>query len=335
MAITSIGYPTDIGKTNVDWASIQNTLGRLYFTGGGNSLLVKPKSNGTRQVTIGVGRFGGCGIYDYNDTEATVALPTVSSGTKYFMVVARRNWNSGSVGTTFAVIDAGTNNATLPERNADGGVAGGSGIDDQPLALVPLTAGNTVPGTPIDLRARCQLGTIFDANSELVLQYMQSVGVQVCVNDDVTWTRLSSGWTPDREVVRSGGGSNPLNLQAGTGFTATSAGLVSKGSRAGHLRQLLIVLHKGGNSVTFGPSGGVASGDRTMATVGNIQWQPKADVPGVTFEYISDNNATYVGYARYTTQGNLIIISGAPNTTIKGSSGSDWSVRAQISFIEE
>ena len=341
MTITSTGYPTDIGKTNIDWALMHLTLGRPYWTSG-SAVRVTPKTDGTRQVNISAGSFGGMGIYDYNNSVASLTLPSVSSGTRWFGIGAERNWNNGSVGTSFVVFGSGaTSNATIPTRDADGTTAGGSGKDVQPLALVPLTAGDTVPGTPIDLRAITYGGNIYVAKDERVLQYLGHAGQQDVIGN-VTWTHDGFGWSPDREVVRSGPGyGNPLGVASGGTGWATVSELVSKGTRDGNVRQLLLVARKSGGDIVIGAAGNVSGGDLTALSVTNTQWRPPHDIPGVQFEYKSNatggsTSGTFGGTARYTTNGNLIIISGTPNTRIDSmSQGEGWTIRAQIQWIQE
>lgn len=339
MTISSVGYPTDVGKTNVDWARMQLGLGTRYWVYVDSHAKVAPKTDGTRQVTISAGILGGCGIKDELDVDEVVTLPPVASGKKWFLIVARRNWNTGSVGTTFTYIDAGTSSATLPTMNQDGLNASGNGLDDQPLALVPLSAGDTVPGAPIDVRViGASARGIYYAASEIVLQYNNYAGMQIQIGN-VLWMRGLSNWEPSREILRSGPGlGNPLVVaSAGTGW-ATASELLSKGTRDGNHMQLILVARKASTAFVFDGSGNVSGGDLSAITVGNLAWRPPHDIPGVEFEYFGDNNATFGGTARYTTSGNLIVVSGSPNTRIPvraANADPGWSLRAQISWIRE
>jgi hypothetical protein len=318
MAIESIGYPGQITPGPL-WGQMQQGLGRRYWVKSPSDCKVTPRSNGTRQVNIAAGWIGGCGIVDHNTSTATVTLPTVSSGTRWFAVYARRNWNSGSVGTTFVADSTPlTATDTLPDRNTDGdGSDGGSGIDDQPLALVPLTAGATVPGTPIDLRvfSSGEAGLMV-ASSELVLQYMNNVGDMIRIGN-TTWSRLinASGapiWEQDPEIVRSGPNyGNPLKINGAAGWTTVSQ-LESRGIRTGNDMKILFQARRTGATLSF-PIGSAA--DDPILTVGNTAWRPPYTVP-FAFQYVAASGATYGGFAKYTTAGEVQLISVTYDTTI-------------------
>ena len=301
----AVGYPTDIGDTNIDWAQMQWGLGARYWVRADGDLQVTPKTDGTRQVNISVGYGGGCGVVDHLTATKVVTLPTVTSGTRWFLIVARRNWNTGSVGTTFTYIDAGTSASALPTLNVDGVTAGGTGLDDQPLAMVPLTAGDTVPGTPIDVRViGASARGILLAKSELALQYQYYAG-QVVKIGNTTFTRLLDGsWDRDPDVVRSGPGyGNPLGVASGGTGWATVSELVSKGTRSGNERQLLLVARKSGGDIVIGAAGSVSGGDLVAVSVSNTDWRPPHDLPFVGFEYVSNATAgstpgTFGGTAR-------------------------------------
>jgi hypothetical protein len=318
MAIDSIGYPGTIAP-GPKWAQAQMGLGRRYWAKSPSDCKVTPKTDGTRQVNISAGWIGGQGIVDHNLATFVVALPTVSSGTRWFPIYARRNWNAGSIGTTFVSGATGLTSAdVLPSRNTDGdGSGGGTGLDDQPLALVPLTAGATVPGTPIDLRvfASAEAGPMV-ASSEMVLQYMNNVGDQIRIGN-TTWTRVinSSGapvWDRDPEIVRSGPNlGNPLKVNGKPGWLTVSV-LECKGTRTGNDMKLLLQARRGGATLDF-PNGG-ASSDPIM-TVGNTDWQPPNNVR-FPFSYVTATGATYGGFAVYTTAGEVQLVSVTPGTSI-------------------
>src|SRR5690242_2620347 len=180
--INSIGYAGTIGPNDV-WAQLQAILGARYTVSGPGDARVTSVSTGTREVTVAAGSIGGQGILDQITSDVTVQLPTVASGTEWFLIVARRTWGLTQA-TSLTWIDAGSS-ATIPARNTTPGT-----IDDQPLALVPLTAGSTAPGTPIDLRVigASKTGPAI-AFSTLALSYYDDPGAQVRIGTDV-WTRV-------------------------------------------------------------------------------------------------------------------------------------------------
>lgn len=184
MAIQSWGYPSTISPGPV-WANLQLGLGRRYMVAAQTDLAVTAVAGGTRQISISGGYASGWGVLDFFDAPYVLALPVVTSGTKWFMVVLRRTHGTTNA-TTVVAIDAGTSGALLPTRNTNRGV-----LDDQPIAMVPLTAGDTVPGTPIDLRVMGADTGEIAAKSDLVLQYMQGIGVRIRING-ILWTRVAN-----------------------------------------------------------------------------------------------------------------------------------------------
>ena len=199
MTITSLGYAGTIAP-HAPWAQYQQSLGHDYMVAGVDALKVSVVTGGTRQLSIASGMAGGKGILD-TVTSETVQLPTVASGTNWFLIVLRRTWGLTKA-TTLEVINAGTDPSILPARSMNPGV-----VDDQPLALVPLAAGSNTPGAVVDLRV---IGThakgIYLAFDERVLQYMLQPGVHVRIGLTV-WSRVlnSTGtgytWVKDTAAV--------------------------------------------------------------------------------------------------------------------------------------
>ena len=149
MAITSIGYPGTIAPGE-DWANLQRALGKHLAVDEPHAFRVTASSTGTRQVKVaGPGRAMGEGILD--ELDATVempSLPSVPSGSKYFLIVLNRHWDddSGGFRSELGYIE-GTAARAIPAYVKTPGV-----LSQQPLALVRITAGNTVPTEIVDLR---------------------------------------------------------------------------------------------------------------------------------------------------------------------------------------
>src|SRR5690606_19607196 len=106
MAITSYGYAGTVAPNEV-WARMQYGLGRRYWVYDGNDCIVSPSTTTVRGVSVAPGWLGGWGILDHITSAETVQLPTVPSGTSYFLIVARRSWGTNQA-TTIEYIDAGT-----------------------------------------------------------------------------------------------------------------------------------------------------------------------------------------------------------------------------------
>lgn len=181
MVMTSVGYPGPI--TAVVWPDLADSLGKEYTVGGALDWRVTSLSNGQLQASVAAGMGAGHGVRDVETVARTVTFdPQTSSGVRYDVVVARRTWGTTKA-TTFAVIKGGATPAgSIALRNSTPGV-----LDDQPLAVVPISFGSSNPGTPIDVRVwQANGGAV--ANDDLVLQYVNDPGSRILINGRV-WHR--------------------------------------------------------------------------------------------------------------------------------------------------
>jgi hypothetical protein len=145
MALQISGFDGSVVES--DWAALSNNTGSRYSVGGGTDFQVTPRSAATLTSNVAVGTAYGCGVKVTNDAQITVIHTTApNSGTRWDAVVLRRNW-SGTGGTATVVVIAGGATRSMPTRNNTPGV-----LDDQVLALVPINAGQSIPGTPVDCR---------------------------------------------------------------------------------------------------------------------------------------------------------------------------------------
>lgn len=206
MTITSVGYAGDI--TDANWRRMATaTIGALYGVDDFASWRVTV-GTGDRALRVAAGGAFGLGVRDVSDAPITVAGATVATGSRWDLVVARRNWGTK---VTSVVIIAGTAVKALPARNVGFGA-----LNDQPLALVRFAAGQTAAQEIIDLR--CIPGdaglVAFDSLSR---SYLDRVGTQVRIGDFL-WARTvdaagSPAWsyvdvTPDTgwmEITRDNG----------------------------------------------------------------------------------------------------------------------------------
>lgn len=134
--------------TEVEFAQLARLLGAPYAADGPDDCKVTVVAGADRTVQIAPGTIYGHGVRSVNDAPITVQLPVIASGTRWDLIAARRDWQPPS-GTCVAVSVQGTAQTTLPAgREAEPGV-----LDDQPLALVQVTAGQTLPTKVVDLRA--------------------------------------------------------------------------------------------------------------------------------------------------------------------------------------
>lgn len=209
MTIQSVGYGGDIDE--VAWAQIVPMMGgRLYGVRGANDWRATI-GTADRSVVVGTGTGFGCGIRDVNTEPVTVTLGAVSSGTRWDLICAKRNWSTNA--TTFTVIP-GTNVQELPARTTTPGEE-----DDQPLYLAKVEAGKSQVSELIDLRVWGGDGGAI-ARHILALQYLSQLGTAVFI-DGVVWRRTLNG---DGNAVWL---RTPVQPQGGQAEGLTSGGIVS------------------------------------------------------------------------------------------------------------
>lgn len=143
MAITSYGYDGTVLEAG--WAKLSGYLGKTYAVGSTADWLVTAVAGSDRTVKVAVGDGFGRGVLDVSNTEVTLQAAVLASGVRWDTVIARRTWATNT--TVFLIITGTATLAIAAGLNANPGV-----VDDQVLALVQITAGQTVPTEVIDLR---------------------------------------------------------------------------------------------------------------------------------------------------------------------------------------
>lgn len=149
MALTPYGFTGSIN--NVQWAKVTEYFGAKRLVDGVNDFKVETVIGQDRTVRILGGtpsapaRAFAHGVLVEADANETVQLPTISGGSRWDLVVLRRNWQTSSV--SIAVVQGGSAQVEPAERNKTPGT-----IDDQPLALVRVTAGSQLPTQILDWR---------------------------------------------------------------------------------------------------------------------------------------------------------------------------------------
>lgn len=145
MTITSKGYDGTVSET--DFARMARNLGAAYAVEGAGDWRVTAVAGQDRTVAIAAGAGYGHGVRNVSDTVQTLQLAVAAAGSRWDLVAARRDWQPPGGATTFVKIE-GTGARLLPTgRNVGPGV-----LDDQPLALVQITAGQSLPTAIVDLR---------------------------------------------------------------------------------------------------------------------------------------------------------------------------------------
>lgn len=192
MAITSYGYTGAVN--NVQWAGMAGSLGFDYVAKGPNDCKASAVGSATRTVRIAAGVIAGGGVIDYVSTPVDIALPNVTTGSRWYLIVAERTWQTTNA-TVFTYV-AGTGVKQIPGRTTGFGTK-----DQQPIALVRIAAGQSIPAEVVDLRVVGSNNGVMIGFDALALQYLDTAGTVVRIGG-VDWTRSisSSGalvWEPD------------------------------------------------------------------------------------------------------------------------------------------
>lgn len=180
---TSLGYGGTIEEDGLALASLE--WGKQYGVGTAGAWAPSVVAAADRTVQFAAGPLFGVGIRDEIPNPLTIQLDSIGSGSRVDLLIARRNW-SGTGGTTSITAVPATSSGDIP-----GGLNHNVGaLDDQPLALYQVTAGQSLPTLIADLRVwQANGGTV--AVSEKVLQYLNAPGTQITIGDTV-WTRVMS-----------------------------------------------------------------------------------------------------------------------------------------------
>lgn len=152
MAVTFVSSFYDGPTTEKQRA--ETWMGPQYGVRGAGDWAVTAVSGSDRTVSIAAGSGFGHGLADTTTTNDTIQLDTIASDSRWDMIAVRRNWQPVNGGPTSFVKINGSSVEALPAvGTADTAWNRRPGImDDQPLALVRVTAGQTQPSAIIDLR---------------------------------------------------------------------------------------------------------------------------------------------------------------------------------------
>lgn len=243
MAITSVGYDGSVNETQ--WAQLIPLVGSSHYgVAGAEDWKVTPHATMDRGVNIAVGKGWGHGILDTSDATVSLQGGTVPAGIRWDCVVARRNW-SGTGGTTQFLLIPGTGTKQIPSRNTTPGT-----LDDQPIALVQFSAGQTAPTAIVDLRCWGRNGGM-TAKDDLAMTYLKEPGSSISING-TTWNcaldangnaSWSTGSVMGRIPLFGGavsalaGSSNPQTLiDGGTQFLIQAGSNVNWSDASGYAR---------------------------------------------------------------------------------------------------
>lgn len=233
MAVTFIshGYDTTTANpyTESAWANAHPSIGLARY--GVRSPLhwkVTAVSGQDRTVSINAGEGYGTGVTDKTFDNETIQLDTISSGSRWDLIAVRRDWTPTGGESKFVKVNGGATKTIPGGRNS---VAGN--IDDQPLALVQVTAGQTQPTAIVDLRTWAGEGGGVVANDDLVRSFLNATGTMLQING-VNWVRrVGANDTPEWFEENSTGAWVPLTLGTGwanNGGTVAAARLLAGGT---------------------------------------------------------------------------------------------------------
>ena len=181
MSITSVGYDGTINE--VQFAKLAPLLGSDYSVGGPTDWKVEVVAGQDRTIRILPGSGYGQGVLDTADAQETLQLGAIASGSRWDLVVARRDWQPPGGTTAFAAVQGAAAQAIPAGRIVGPGVQ-----DDQPIALVQVTAGQTLPTAVVDLRCWHGNGGVVAATTD-ALAYLTRLGSVIFVGA-VAWIRL-------------------------------------------------------------------------------------------------------------------------------------------------
>lgn len=237
MAIISAGYDGTVDE--VQWASMIKRVGSSdYGVVHPTGLKVTAAAGADRTVNIAAGQCWGHGVHDTSDSVVSVQLDPITTGTRWDLIVVRRDW-TGAGGLTTITAVKGTSTKAIPAAR----LIGPGTTDDQPLALVQLTAGQTLPTAVVDLRCWSSNGGVH-AMDILALGYLDMIGSTVFINGQ-TWHRVinSSGtgdWAAENvlgavplfgtgvTLVGTPTSNSQFLVQAGTALITTDANSFGK-----------------------------------------------------------------------------------------------------------
>lgn len=148
MTVTSYGYDGTIDE--VAWSKLADYVGRDYAFGSMTDLVVTT-TTGDRTVKVSNGSAFGHGVLDVCTSLPNIQLPTITAGSRWDTIVVRRDWQAVDPGgsTSVTYVRGGASKALASGLNATPGV-----LDDQALALVQVTAGQTAPTAVVMLPRR-------------------------------------------------------------------------------------------------------------------------------------------------------------------------------------
>jgi len=238
----SRGYDTTSTNpyTEAAWADAHPSIGlATYGVRSPNHWKVTAVAGQDRTVSINAGMGFGHGVTDSTPTNDTIQLDTIATGSRWDLIACRRDWTPTAGVSKFVKVNGGAT-AVVP----GGRLYGPGNIDDQPLALVQVTAGQTQPTGIIDLRTWSGDGGGIVAAHDLVRSFLNKTGTRLNING-IDWLRRSgANDTPEWVKVHETGSVDLYGTgaalsgipAAGTSFLVQSGSFVGTSDGAGYTR---------------------------------------------------------------------------------------------------
>jgi hypothetical protein len=185
VTITSTFYDTSAGVpaslvTEIKWAKAHPHIGAAHYgVDGPTDFAVSAHPSTPYAVNVEAGKAWGRGVFDESTAVETVTCDAPTSGTRWDLICLRRNWAPSAGGPTSVTSVAGGTLKAIPgdRQNTPGS------LDDQPLALVQWTYGQTQPTSIVDLRCWAGNGGVL-AKDQLALSYLGQIGAAVKIGAD-------------------------------------------------------------------------------------------------------------------------------------------------------
>lgn len=164
---SSLGYAGEINEST--GRDFWNRVGASKYGVAGSGDLKVSATTGDRMLLVGSGVAWGHNIQDTLQTALSVQLNSVASGSRWDMIVVRRDV---SAGTSVEVVQ-GTGTKALPSLTTSS-----ASHPDQPLALCRVQAGSTTVQEIVDLRCWAAGGGLV-AVDRLARDYLNVPGARV------------------------------------------------------------------------------------------------------------------------------------------------------------
>ncbi|SEE19381.1 hypothetical protein SAMN04489740_0854 [Arthrobacter alpinus] len=229
MPLTSVFYAGP--STDTDRAKYRAGAA-AYGVNGADDFKVTGHPSIPYALAVKAGEAHGYGVTDIADEDQLVQCATLATGTRWDLIVDRRNWQSLLGGpSTLEVIQGG---ATIP--NIQTLRTKGPGVeDDQPLALVEWKGGINTPNKVIDLRCWVAPGGYVIADL-LARDYLAQPGAEVLLGSTTYRYTMGAngvwGWVDQTQMLTT---ASPMsgNVKPDWAPLRTWSGYVSVSSGAG------------------------------------------------------------------------------------------------------